>query len=104
MKRNFCPALILGVSLFSSFAHPGTAQQLCGARDAVLNRLSTQYGETRRSMGLGANNGVVEIFASEETGTWTITITLPDGRMCLVAAGDSYEDTMDPLKTSGIGI
>ena len=77
---------------------------MCGSRDIVLDRLSSHYGETRRSMGLGANNGIVEVFASDETGTWTITITLPDGRMCLVASGESYEDAMDPLKTSGTAL
>lgn len=80
------------------------AQQLCGPRQAVVDRLSNQYGETRRSMGLGTNNGVVEVYASDQTGTWTITITLPDGRTCLMAAGESYEDSVDPLRKTGTKI
>lgn len=72
--------------------------QVCGKRDTVLSRLAEKFGETRRSLGLGANNGIVEIFASEDTGSWTITVTMPDGRMCLVASGQSYEDTVDPLE------
>ena len=78
-----------------------SANPVCGQRDAVIERLADHYGETRRGMGLGANNGIVEVFASEETGTWTITVTMPDGRTCLVASGQSYEDSMDPLKASG---
>ena len=81
-----------------------SAQQFCGVREVILDRLSGQYGETRRGMGLGTNNGIVEVFASEETGTWTITVTMPDGRMCLVASGESYEDGMDPLKTKGTAL
>ncbi|MGB0658681.1 MAG: hypothetical protein ACPGNV_00790 [Mangrovicoccus sp.] len=43
-------------------------------------------------MGLGANNSVVEIFASDKTGTWTITVTMPNGTTCLIASGQAFED------------
>ena len=63
----------------------------CAPRDLVLARLSASYGETRQSVGLGSNNVVVETFASSETGTWTITITMPTGLTCLVASGQAFE-------------
>ena len=47
---------------------------------------------TRQSIGLGDNNQVVEVFASTETGTWTITVTNPNGLTCLVASGQAFED------------
>ena len=47
----------------------------CGQREMVLQRLASRYGESRQSIGLGSNNQVVEVFASLETGTWTITVT-----------------------------
>ncbi len=68
-----------------------TEQRNCGQRDFVLDRLADRYGESRQSIGLGANNQVVEVFASLETGTWTITVTNPTGMTCLVASGQSYE-------------
>jgi hypothetical protein len=37
------------------------------------------------------------VFASEASGTWTITVTLPDGRTCLIASGRDWEDRMDDL-------
>jgi len=69
----------------------------CGPRDDVVGRLSSTYGETRRGIGLGTQNRVVEVFASDTSGTWTITVTMPDGRMCLLASGQSWEDRMDDL-------
>ncbi len=51
--------------------------------------------------GLAANNGVVEVFASPETGTWTIIVTLPDGQTCLVASGEGYESITEPLPAKG---
>ena len=61
-------------------------------RQHVLDRLASAYGETRQSIGLGENNQIVEVFASAETGTWTITVTNPNGLTCLVASGQAFED------------
>ena len=72
----------------------------CGERSQIVERLQQKYGETRRSVGLAANSGVVETFASTDTGSWTIVITLPNGRTCLVAAGEAFEAVEDgELKT-----
>lgn len=73
----------------------------CGPRDAVVTRLAEGYGETRQSMGLGANNAVIEVFASDETGSWTITVTQPNGLTCLVASGQGYEQLAEALPAKG---
>lgn len=83
---------------------PDAAQaRACAPREKVLSRLAEGYGESRKSIGIGANNQVVEVFASDESGTWTITVTSPAGVTCLVASGQAYEalaealpDTSDP--------
>lgn len=77
-------------------AHAQTPNS-CGPRDALVERLSGKFGETRRGIGLGNQNTIVEVFASDDTGSWTVTVTLPDGRMCLVASGQAWEDRMDDL-------
>ncbi|WP_421703254.1 hypothetical protein [Aliiroseovarius sp.] len=74
----------------------------CAERGRVLERLSGTYGETRQSIGLAANNQVVEVFASEE-GSWTITVTLPNGMMCLVAAGQNFERVDEELTPAMLG-
>ncbi|QBF30444.1 hypothetical protein [Thalassococcus sp. S3] len=73
----------------------------CAPREMVVERLNGKYGETRQSIGLGGNNQVVEVFASEETGTWTITVTLPNGMTCLVASGQAYETLAEALPAKG---
>lgn len=92
-------ALVAASGLIALTAGMATAQtaQNCAPREAVVNRLATGYGETRQSMGLGANNHVVEIFASTETGTWTITVTMPNGLTCLVASGQAFEELAEAL-------
>tara|TARA_R110002049_G_scaffold23781_4_gene84505 strand:+ start:8374 stop:8706 length:333 start_codon:yes stop_codon:yes gene_type:complete len=73
----------------------------CGPREAVVTRLADGYGETRQSIGLGANNAVVEVFASAETGSWTITVTRPNGITCLVASGQAFEELAEALPAKG---
>ena len=69
----------------------------CGPREAVVTRLAEGYGEVRQSVGIGSNNAVVEVFASAETGSWTITVTAPGGMTCLVAAGQEFEELAEAL-------
>lgn len=86
-------ALVAGLMAAPVYAQPRN----CGPHQAVVERLASQYGESRQSIGLGANNAVVEVFANEETGSWTITVTQPTGLSCLVAAGQSYEKLSEEL-------
>lgn len=73
-------------------AWPAMAQTgNCAPHAVVVERLSDGYGESRQTIGLGANNAVVETFASIETGSWTITVTTPGGLTCLVASGQAFE-------------
>lgn len=92
-------APLLALSLVVAGTTVAQAQQSrpCGARDRVLERLAEGYGESRQAVGLGANNSVVETFANTETGTWTITVTMPTGMTCLVASGQSYEALVEDL-------
>ena len=69
----------------------------CGPHDTVVEGLAKGYGEARVSIALGNHNTVVETFASAETGTWTITVTTPDGPTCLVASGQSYQYLAEAL-------
>ena len=93
--------LSMALILTTSTATLGQSARNCGPRDLVVGRLAEGYGESRKSMGLGANNSVVEVFASEETGTWTITVTSPNGMTCLVASGQAFEELADALPAKG---
>ena len=92
MKQQFL-ALSLGVgAMILATGHAfGQQNRNCADRALVLDRLASAYGESRQSIGLGSNNQVVEVFASLETGTWTIIVTGPNGLTCLVASGQSFE-------------
>ncbi|NNE80751.1 MAG: hypothetical protein HKN18_10820 [Silicimonas sp.] len=93
------------LALTAAVALPGMSMaqgQNCGNRDKVVERLSTKYGESRQSIGMAPKGRVVEIYASLETGTWTITVTMPNGITCLVASGQSFENLDEPIEPAGI--
>ena len=73
----------------------------CDSREVVTALLADRYGETRRVLGLVGEAAVMELFASDATGTWTITMTLPDGQMCLMASGAGYEALVEGRPASG---
>jgi len=100
MKMKFA-MLVTAASLALPMA--ATAQgQNCGNRELVVERLTSKYGESRQSIGMAPQGRVVEVFASHETGTWTITVTMPNGITCLVASGQSFEDIDEPIAPAGI--
>lgn len=97
--KHISKSIIVSTALLVASTQLATAQarQNCAPRDTVVERLASGYGEARKSMGLGANNQVVEVFASAETGTWTITVTMPNGLTCLVASGQAFEELAEAL-------
>ncbi|MTI03066.1 hypothetical protein [Roseibium sp. RKSG952] len=69
----------------------------CAPRDEVIKRLTETYGETRQGIGIARRGAVMEVYASDQSGSWTITVTLPDGMTCLVASGQAYEAMAEVL-------
>ena len=67
------------------------AAQTCSDHETMVRHLAEGWGEARQSIALDAGNSVVELFASPETGTWTMTITQAGGQTCMVASGHSFE-------------
>ena len=96
IPAHFIACLLLAIPLSAQAQGPQ-----CAKRDQVMDLLATKYGETRQGMGIADNSSVMEVFASDETGTWTITVSSPDGIMCLVASGQGYEAMADELPAKG---
>ncbi len=94
-------ALIAAAALLAPLGANAQGQN-CGNRDLVVERLTGKYGESRQSIGMAPQGRVVEVYASHETGTWTITVTMPNGITCLVASGQSFEELDEPVAPAGI--
>lgn len=84
---------VVGIALLACTPHAEAAETgACAARGEVVAKLAQRFGETLRSVGLQRADGLVEVYASEKTGTWTILVTRPDGMSCLLAAGELWEE------------
>lgn len=102
----FALSLGLGGALLAATAAPAQSSsqsRTCAQHSIVVDRLAAAYGESRQSIGIGANNIVVEVFASAITGSWTITMTAAGGLTCLVASGQAYERLTEPLPNTDPG-
>lgn len=86
-------ALLLALFVQEALAQTAQIPRNCAPHAEVTDSLASLYGEARQLLGLTARGSLVEVFASERTGTWTITITDPLGITCLIGSGNSYEDT-----------
>jgi len=90
MSKLFALVMVATLALIVS-ADRALSQMVCGLREHIVADLEKKYGETRHSMGFQRGRGVVEIFASVETGSWTILLSRPDGVSCLMAAGEAFQ-------------
>lgn len=99
-SRHLAIALSCAVTALGT---PLVAQTQCAPRDAVVSGLQTKYGETRHAIGLSARNAVLEVFASESSGSWTIIVTDVRGISCLVASGGAFEQIAETPKSPAKG-
>ena len=84
-------ATILLGALITLQGAPVVAQGMCGDRDTMARKLDEKYGEARRGFGI-AGGVLIEVWASIETGAFTILQTYTTGVGCIVIAGRQWRD------------
>ena len=93
-------ALALQLGGVAAFAVPeAVGQTLCGERESFVAHLGRMHREATTGLGITTGGKVLELLTAED-GSWTIIVTAPDGRACLVAAGENWQPVaraaMDP--------
>ncbi len=92
MKR----AALLAVALLAT-SPASHASQLCADRGDFTKTLADDFGERLIWIGSADPGAVMELYSSPVTGTWTLVYVLPDGNMCMVAAGVRSETFIQRL-------
>lgn len=72
-------------------ACPVAAQDYCFARADLEPMMLEQYGEQRVSVALDGRGWLMEVWTNPANGSWTATITTPDGQACFAASGYEYQ-------------
>ena len=79
-----------------------SAQSSCADRDDLVAKLETRYGEEFAGGGLQNAQQILEVWFSEEKGTWTVLMTRADGRSCIMASGTNWRDPGEVKLPAGI--
>ncbi|MEM6891208.1 MAG: hypothetical protein AAF636_24210 [Pseudomonadota bacterium] len=78
------------------------AQAACADRDDLVANLETRYGEEFAGGGLQNAKQILEVWFSEEKGTWTVLMTRADGRSCIMASGTNWRDPSEVKLPKGV--
>ena len=104
VSRKF--TLLLGVALlYPSPSHgltAGTQSQICDDRTTILSHLANRYAEAPIALGRASNGGLIEVLTSTTGSTFTIIITMPNGRSCMMAAGEFWEAMPNPSRRGSV--
>lgn len=79
-------ALTLALGL-GTVAAPAMANDVCMSAQELKASLVDWYGETPVE---GQDDGAVQIWASDDTGTWSAVKTLSNGMACVTAQGANW--------------
>ncbi len=66
----------------------------------MVERLLNRFGETLQIQGVATGGLLMEVFVSANTGTWTILVSHPSGRSCVLSAGDGWTPIIRPQGTA----
>lgn len=100
MTRRWLPlaielAAILGLTLVASAGLAklarGEEQPSCTTRQIMTSVLSKKFQEVPVAAGISEAGALVEIWATSDGQGWTMTITRPDGQICMVVSGRAWQ-------------
>lgn len=96
--RRAVPACVWAVALLPALAvlavpddaAAQVAPNACHGTTEIAKRLLDRYGEEPVAMGIQSNGNLLQVYSSEEKGTWTVVTSTPTGMSCIVAAGTQW--------------
>ncbi|MEX0337953.1 MAG: hypothetical protein AB3N11_02825 [Arenibacterium sp.] len=91
-KRLLATALVFGAAALAPPASAQTAQ--CMPRDTLIETLQTKFGESLTGGGLQSENQLLELWSSQNTGSFTVLLTQPNGISCVVASGQNWNSNV----------
>lgn len=99
-KRLFSAALVFGAA---AMAPPAMAQSLtCLPRSALVQSLESTHGEHLTGGGLQNAAHLIEVWSSDQTGSFTVFVTRSDGVACIVATGQNWHNTVQIEAPDGV--
>ena len=66
----------------------------CAPREEIATALLDRFSESQIAIALSADNRLIELFASSNSGSWTLTATDSQGNTCILLFGEAFEQNM----------
>lgn len=89
LKRLFLASVLVSLAPVSALAGAN-----CAPRDQVVDRLQAKYTERLKGGGLQNADTLLEIWASDATGSFTILVTHANGMSCVVSSGQNWNSVV----------
>jgi hypothetical protein len=86
------PLLFLAALAVAAAPLAARAEPRCMGQADALADLKARFGEDLRWSGLTTSGQLLAITLAPDGTTWTALAILPDGKACLIAAGDSWAE------------
>jgi len=77
------------------------AAPFCDKRETIVSGLASKYSEYIIGRGYESRGALLELLAAEDGSTWTVIISSPDGRACLVASGENWRREIPKKEAQG---
>ncbi|MGI9480529.1 MAG: hypothetical protein ACR2PI_27820 [Hyphomicrobiaceae bacterium] len=78
------------LALMTVFSTVASAQSVpCGARDTIVSQLTGKHKEQQAVIGMAKDGRLLEIWSSYESRSFTVLLTWPTMKSCIVATGSS---------------
>ena len=95
----FGASVLFGSAIAAKPAASEEAVKVWNERAVVVQALAEKIAEEPRALGITDNGAVLELFTGGEGDTWTIMLTLPNGKSKIVATGEHW--LTRPVQTKG---
>lgn len=87
--RVIFTAALMSCIVATSSTHAAAGVQ-CGERKTIVAQLTKKFKERQAAIGLANNGRLLEIWASNKSNSFTILMTFPTMRSCIVTAGREF--------------
>ncbi len=100
--RVFCVAFLAFIALILLAPDTRAQESVCLDRDKLARTLDGRYSEKPIAAGLDSAGKLLEVFASGDGASWTMTVTSPEGVSCIIATGEQWLSDIKPISDPSI--
>ena len=95
MREVLLAAAVLAASPVPALAGP------CLPRAELEQRLALQSQESPAFAGVASNDALLRVYVRRDGSTWTVALELPNGLLCVMAAGKGWRAIDDKHEGEG---